>query len=369
MALSSKEKTPVYAKLKQMIIKEIDNGSLQSDAPILSERLLGKKFDISRISVRKAIKELVEENFLYTIPGKGTFVRGVSSSEAVPVEKRTYNLGYVFWGAVKEEITNQYFAHLIHGAEKESLKHNYHMLVSTAERRNEAGEVDIPSFVNQRKVDGVFLEGVDIQSYEKINRIRPAVIISNYILIEGKPSHFEQADYVAANNQLAVLNILHYLKDLGHKKVAFIYESLNHSSFLERHDAFRQSVSQLDMKTKDDWVIKAKTGFDGLKALIKKSEQPTAIVAANDWYAVDMLENAHKIEIKVPDDISIVGFDDIEAAAWSNPSLTTVRVFTDEVGKVAANRLIEKIEEPDSPPRTMYVGTKLIPRDSCRKIK
>lgn len=366
MVLSSKEKTPVYNKLKQTIIKEIDNGSLKPDAPILSERLLGKKYDISRISVRKAIKELVDENFLYTVPGKGTFVHGRSVSTSITKEKRTYNLGYVFWGESKHVIANQYFAHLILGAEKESLKHNYHLIVSTAEETNEEGQLVIPSIVSQRKVDGVFLEGIDPQSFASINRIRPAVIISNYIILDDKPQMTDAVDYVTANNHVAVLNVLKYLKDLGHTKVAFIYQSLLHSSFLERYEAFRKVVPQLGMKTKESWIIQAESGSKGMEELLRSSDLPTAIVAANDWYALNILEQAHKLKIKIPEQFSVVGFDDIEAAAWSSPALTTVRIFTDEIGKAAASRLIEKIEEPLSPPRTMFVGTKLIARESCK---
>ncbi|GAB4316523.1 MAG: hypothetical protein Kow0059_09040 [Candidatus Sumerlaeia bacterium] len=368
MPLSSKDKPPVYAKLKQTIIKEIDNGSLAPDAPILSERLLGEKFDISRISVRKAIKELVEENYLYTIPGKGTFVVGPSRSTAHAVERRTYNLGYVFWGAVKNIITNQYFAHLVHGAERECLKHNYHLIVSTAEERNEEGYLVIPSIVSQRKVDGVFLEGIDIANYLRINRIRPAVIISNYIIVEDSPAELEAVDYVAANNQVAVLNVLRYLKDLGHTRIAFIYQSLHHSSFLERFESFCKIAPQMGIITRDSWIIQADSGAEGLEQLLKQSDRPTAIVAANDWYALNILENAAGFGVSIPQDFSVIGFDDIEASAWSKPSLTTVRVFTDEVGKAAAGRLIEKIENPDSPPRTMFVGTRLIIRDSCRPI-
>ncbi len=82
----------VYKRLKDTIIREVKNGTLQENDPILSERLLSEQFGISRISTRKALKELIAEGYLYTLPGKGTFVRGITSGLQRP-RTRTQILG------------------------------------------------------------------------------------------------------------------------------------------------------------------------------------------------------------------------------------------------------------------------------------
>ena len=146
MVLIHKSKEPVYKKLKDTIVKEIENGTLKENDAILSERLLTEKLGISRISVRKAISELIEENYLYTVPGKGTFVKGLTS-EFTPPSRRTYNLGYIFWSEVRNVINIPYFAHIIHSAERECLKHNYHLLISTVTGSMDAGGFGLPAFV------------------------------------------------------------------------------------------------------------------------------------------------------------------------------------------------------------------------------
>jgi DNA-binding transcriptional regulator YhcF (GntR family) len=114
MVLGHQRKTPIYQKLKDTIVREIEGGTLKENDPILSERLLTQKFRISRISVRKAMGELIAENYLYTVPGKGTFVRGLAHELQIPA-KRTFNLGYIFWGEQRSLIHIPYFAHIVAG--------------------------------------------------------------------------------------------------------------------------------------------------------------------------------------------------------------------------------------------------------------
>jgi DNA-binding LacI/PurR family transcriptional regulator len=368
MVLAHQSKDPVYHNLKKTIIKEIENGTLKENDAILSERLLTQQFSISRISVRKAIAELIEESYLYTVPGKGTFVKGLTS-EYTPPSRRTYNIGYIFWGETHNVISQPYFAHIIHGAEKECLKHNYHLLISTMTGSAGHGGKYLPSMIKQGKVDGVILEGIDLESWFEICKIIPAIIISNYICDPEELPNLDFVDYIAANNGGALRNILEYLKANGHKKIGFIYQTATHSSFAERFYGFTNGIETLHLETKNKWMVSGKTGRDAVKEILSGKDIPTAIVAGNDTFAMDAMEYCVEKGIRIPEDLSVVGFDDIETSPWSRPPLTTVRVLTEEMGKLAARRLIEKIEEPDSVPTHILVGTKLIQRESVKSIE
>ena len=368
MILAHKSKEPVYKKLKDTIIKEIKNGTLKENDAILSERLLTEKFGISRISVRKAISELIEENYLYTIPGKGTFVKGLTS-KFTPAARRTHNLGYIFWGEKRGMITIPYFAHIIQGAEKECLKHNYHLLISTITGSSESGGKMLPSMIKQGKVDGVILEGIVLDAWFEISKVIPSLIISNYICEPDKLPNPDLLDYVTTNNEGAVRNILEYLKEQGHRNIGFLYQNLSHSTFFERMQGFTGNIRSLGMKTKEQWIVNGKTGSEAMKKILSRNDIPTAVVAGNDAFALDALTVCREKGIAVPDKMSIVGFDDIQSSLWSHPALTTVRVQTEEMGKLAARRLIEKIEDPSLVPTHILVGTKLIVRESVKKIK
>ncbi|MBN1901579.1 GntR family transcriptional regulator [Candidatus Sumerlaeota bacterium] len=367
MVLAHKSKDPVYKKLKETIIKEIQNGTLKENDTILSERLLTEKFNISRISVRKAVSELIEENYLYTIPGKGTFVKGLTS-KFVPPARRTNNIGYIFWSEIPSVISIPYFAHIIRGAEKESLKHNYHLLISTMSGTTSPGGRTLPSVIKQGKVDGVILEGIDLESWFEINKVIPCLIISNYICDPNKTPNLDLVDYVTTNNEKAMRNILEYLREMGHQNIGFIYQNLSHSNFFERMQGFFTNIKNLDLKTRDQWIANGNTGYDAMEKILSQSTLPTAVVAANDTFALDAISVCRDKGLNIPEDISLVGYDDIQSSLWSHPPLTTVRVRTEEMGKLAARRLIEKIEDPDSVSTHILVGTELIVRDSVKKI-
>jgi DNA-binding LacI/PurR family transcriptional regulator len=348
-------------------VREIDGGTLKENDPILSERLLTEQFHISRISVRKAIKELIEENYLYTVPGKGTFVKGLTHELEKPA-KRTYNLGYIFWGEQKSLTHIPYFAHIVAGAEKETHRHNYHLLISTYRGRG-GRRISLPPVVKLGKVDGILLEGVETDAYRQINKVIPAVVLSNFIFRgEAAEESTEDIDYVAANNEVAVHNVLEYLKKLGHRNIGFLYETRKHSTFNERLNGFITGVEKFHLHSRKEWIVKAANGGEGIREILKLSKRPTAIVAANDKFALDVIGYCSTRGISIPRTFSLVGFDDIEGAAWSRPALSTVRVFTEEMGRLAARRLIERIEDPASPLTHILIGTKMIIRDSCAKI-
>jgi LacI family transcriptional regulator len=368
MALAHKSKEPVYKKLKETIIKEIRNGTLKENDAILSERLLTEKFNISRISVRKAISELIEGNYLYTIPGKGTFVKGLTS-EYIPPARRTRNIGYIHWSKMPGVIHIPYFAHIIQGAEKESLKHNYHLLISTVSGSESPDGKMLPSVIKQGKVDGVILQGIDLDSWFEIAKVIPALIISNYICDPDTLPNLDLVDYVATNNEGAMRNLLEYLKKEGHSNIGFIYQTFSHSNFYERMQGFNNSVQSLHLHTKEGWIADGNNGAEAMKKILDRTDLPTAIVAANDTFALDAMNACREYGLKIPDDISLAGFDDIESSLWSQPSLSTVRVRTEEMGKLAARRLIEKIEDPGSAPTHILVGTDLILRESVKKLQ
>ncbi len=367
MVLVQRGRKPIYGKLKETIIREIKNQTLKEDDAILSERLLTEKFGISRISVRKALKELINENYLYTIPGKGTYVRGLQAKGERPAAK-THNIAYIFWNAEQSVISIPYFAHIIAGAEKECDRANYHLLISTFPKENESAD-SLPTLIQQGKVDGVLLEGVDLPTYWRVNEILPAVILSNFLYIsEEAGERIDDVDYVASNNAVAMLSVLGYLKRLGHHKIGFLFQTGRHSTFAERLQGFLLAAKKLGLSAKRDWIVRAPTGAEAMQQLLAQEHRPTAIVAGNDTFALDAMDYCQRHGMSIPHDFSLIGFDDIDSAAWSRPSLTTVRVLTEEMGKCAAKRLIEKIEDPASPPTHILIGSSMIERESCRSL-
>jgi DNA-binding LacI/PurR family transcriptional regulator len=226
----------------------------------------------------------------------------------------------------------------------------------------------LPSVIKQGKVDGVILEGIDLDSWFEISKVIPCLIISNYICEPDYLPNLDLVDYVATNNEKAMRNILEYLRNQGHHNIGFIYQNLSHSTFFERMQGFTTNIKNLNLKTKEQWIGDGQTGYEAMIKILSQSDLPTAVVAANDTFALDAITACRDHGLNIPEDISLVGFDDIQSSLWSHPPLTTVRVSTEEMGKLAARRLIEKIEDPDSVSTHILVGTELIIRESVKRI-
>lgn len=369
MVRARKTREPVYKRLKDTIIREIKNGTLKENDPILSERLLSEQFNISRISVRKALKELIDAGYLYTIPGKGTFVKGITSGLKRPREK-TNNLGYIFWGSDRSIISIPYFAHILAGAEREAKRHNYHLVISTFDPSKHLPN-SVPSIIEQGKVDGALIEGVFLDVYREINKILPVVIISNFLYRDpDKAENIEDIDYVTANNEAATIRLMEYLYSLGHRQIGFVISDPCHSSFRERLQGFYLGSRLLKLRLRDDWIIRGlPDGRTAAQRILSLKERPTAVISCNDFIALEIIDYCKEQNINIPEDLSIAGFDDIESSAWSQPPLTTVRVLTDEMGEKAVKRLIEKISDPNSTPTTLLIGTELIIRESCKDLR
>jgi DNA-binding LacI/PurR family transcriptional regulator len=365
------KKTPVYEKLKEALRESILDRSLKEGDPIPSERFLAEKFKISRMSVRKAISELISADLLYAVSTKGTFVKVVKPG-LVNSGKKTGNIGFIFWNAFQSIAGIPYFSHFLHGAELEAKKYDYHLLMSTHVAEDLNKNDSLPSIITQKKVDGLVVEGIDLPTYRRISSNIPTVIISNYTRGSADAmsyENFRDVDLVTANDENGIFSLLQYLKELGHKKIGFIYQSLQHSSFYNRYLSFCQGIKYFSLQTRPEWIAGGDWPEEVAESVLNRKNRPEALIVVNDYIALRVMAWCHENGINVPGELSIAGFDDIQKCVWAKPALTTVRVLTEEMGRVAARRVFEKINNPVMASSHYYVNTSLVVRDSCMKIK
>ena len=165
---------------------------------------------------------------------------------------------------------------------------------------------------------------------------------------------------------------MRYLLDLGHRRIGFIGGRSDLESGNQRQEGYRVALMQAGVAVDPALVTEGdftrERGYRCAHELLALHQRPTAIFAANDQSAIGAIEAAQEAGLGVPDDLSVVGFDNIPEAAYMNPALTTVDQFIDEMGYVATEMLIRLIRgEPlESDPYKM--PTQLIVRDSCRAI-
>jgi LacI family transcriptional regulator len=173
---------------------------------------------------------------------------------------------------------------------------------------------------------------------------------------------------VGATNWQGAYNATEYLIELGHKRIGFITGSMDLGAAIDRLDGYKSAL-RVHHIAEDPRLIYEGTffqpdGYAGGRALLNLEDLPTAIFASNDVMAMGAMDAIRSCGLRVPEDVSILGFDDIPQAALVRPALTTVRQPLEQMGRLATQMLIDKLRNPEKEISRVELPTQLIVRDS-----
>lgn len=257
-----------------------------------------------------------------------------------------------------------FYTKIFLGTEFESRKHQYYILLTTIPRTFHV-DSDLPRFLRDRNVDGVLLAGhVPTALSKYLLKLKMP-----HVFIDFSPSH-KQGNVVMMDNLLGATLAVRHLIELGHRRIAFIGGDLTHPSIIKRLEGYKQALLESQLSIEDDLIdgVESNTAPDnGARAtekLIARGAQFTALFAANDAMAIGAMQCLQKHGRQIPAEVSIVGFDDIEAGAHTQPTLTTIRVDKEELGAVALRRLMEMIETKKELPGKVFTPVELVVRQS-----
>jgi DNA-binding LacI/PurR family transcriptional regulator len=165
-------------------------------------------------------------------------------------------------------------------------------------------------------------------------------------------------------------SLTRYLQSLGHRRIWFV-GNCRMPWFLRRYEGYCKAMEEAalgPLKSDVDSDDAEDIGFLATKFILKSRERVTAIFAGEDTAARGVYKALQEAGLRVPEDVSVAGFNDIPEAAGLNPPLTTVRVFTDQVGKQMAELVLKKIDRPDTDAEVITVPTQLVKRESCGPV-
>jgi DNA-binding LacI/PurR family transcriptional regulator len=279
--------------------------------------------------------------------------------------KRTKNIGLVFYQQ-DHAISNQFYSFVIEGIVQETIEKNFNLLFSYVGEAY-GGTQDLPRTVREKNVDGVILLWRTHPKLVEDIRSRgiPVVAIDPAPVLKG-------VDTVQIDNrgggQWAAEHLIHN----GHKRIGLL-TAPGIPSFQEREEGFRTAHAKANLKVDEALVFKAENlsfwaAYEGAKAFLKKARRMTGIFCVNDEMAAGVLRAAHEVGFKVPDDLSVVGFDNITMANYTDPPLTTISPAKHYMGKLAASRILEAIENKALAPQRHEAPVELIVRGSTRKL-
>ena len=278
------------------------------------------------------------------------------------------NIGFVIFkrqGAIIDE--SPFFAYFLEGISTKLSSLNYNLSVLYMNSDMAAGE-------QRRILDGSMCAGFIVFAVEMIYEDMRVFKESGYPFVMLDNSFFENdVDTVAINNVSGIRTAINYLIQKGHRRIGYIRSKIQINSFDERFQAYLNTMRFNDLPVNEEDI--AMVGYSDPEArndmylfLKGKESLPTAFISDNDLVACGAMKGMTDAGLRIPDDVSIIGFDDRPIAATAFPPLTTMMVPKDAFGGNCVDLLVQKILEPREYARKSDIGTILVERKSVKSI-
>jgi LacI family transcriptional regulator len=331
--------------------------SLKSLAEHLGLSQAAVSFVINRSPAAKSIPQRTQE--LIRVAARELNYRPNHLARSLR-KQRSYTIGVVV-----PEISEGYAALVMSGIEDHLLQEGYFYFVVSHRHRSDLIE-EYPLLLQQRAVEGLI--AVDTALTEEMHV--PLVAVSGHRDVHGVTN-------IVLNHARAAMLALEHLTKLGHWRMAFIKGQEFSSDTAVRWDSVRGAAEKLGVEIKDRLVVQLEgessspeLGYQVAQKLLASREPFTALFAFNDISAIGAIQALREAGRRVPEDVSVVGFDDIQSAAFQNPALTTVRQPLREMGLIAAETLLQRIVAPANAPypKEIVVEPSLIVRGSTAKV-
>jgi DNA-binding LacI/PurR family transcriptional regulator len=244
-------------------------------------------------------------------------------------------------GIIVREISDPFFAPAVEAASMRARERNYNVVLGSAHGLADEA-IELHAVLETRHCDGIIVFG-DMRDQPRLLDDLSAATVPLVALWQGRP--LQGVDTVNVDNRAGVRLAIDHLAGLGHRRFGFIGES-THGDVEERRAAFVERLTELGLPPDPRHVIPAVNdpgaGADAFRIIAATSPPPTAVVAATDHLALGAIHAAHLLRVAVPEQVSVVGFDDIPFAAYSAPPLTTVHNPITEMAALAVDLAIDR---------------------------
>ncbi len=353
---------PLYRQVAEDIRARIDSGEYKVGEQVGSQQELSRRYNVSPITVKKAVADLIREGVLFSRVGKGTYV-------AQPQNHIDYS-GSPTIGFVLRDLNSPFFSRILTSVERAAYGNRYNLLLANSSNQADVEESQIEHFLNLG-VNGIIIASMShrytasppIRNLERGNF--PYVLVS-YIVDEDicfVGTDHEQGGYIATE----------HLIRLGYTRIGYIDGEEGNRVGELRQRGYLQALAHYDLAAHPEDVYRLgqrgewrdyESGYeigDSFASLASRSE---AVFVYNDLAALGFQRAVLDAGLKVPADVAIVGFDDITQGLTAPVPLTTIHQPTEEIGKLAVNTLIRKINNEVITRRRILAPT-LVVRNSC----
>jgi LacI family transcriptional regulator len=295
-----------------------------------------------------------------------------SAAARTLVRRRSQLIGVVlFTGHEHPDIGHPFFQDVLVGLKRGIGARGYDVLLFATEQPGSSRD-GAHSYLRRARhhhVDGIVLMGVDRDDPEVLKLVEAGIpLIGVDLDVTGA-----KATHVASDSVGGARLAVRHLHALGHRRIATIAGPQDSKPGADRLVGFRAELHALGLEARPEYErigdFYTESGERATRALLALPDPPTAVFAAADLMAVGAMKAAREAGLRVPQDLAVVGFDDIQLASLIDPPLTTIRQDKVGVGQAAARALLEQVENPESAPAALTLPVELVVRASCGGAK
>ncbi|MBR8658029.1 MULTISPECIES: LacI family DNA-binding transcriptional regulator [Bacillales] len=276
--------------------------------------------------------------------------------------KRTRTIGLII-----PDVANPFFAELARRVEDRGRELGFNLLMCNTDNNPDTEDMYL-SLLRQKSVDGIII-GTNARNHRVLRELLeenlPVALIAQDI-----PELM--IDVVAVDDYLGGYQAAQHLVSLGHKRIAILVGNMNRTSDKYRLEAFRQALEDHGLELTEDLVIRTdysrEDGKRAARELLTSPKRPTAIFACFDFLAIGVYQAAKELGLRIPDDVSVVGFDNTILASIVDPPLTTIAQPIDEMGRQVMDLLVREIEGDKKTKQRVILPPELIIRQSTKPI-
>jgi LacI family transcriptional regulator len=271
-------------------------------------------------------------------------------------------------GMIAIDMFNPHHWEFAEGVEQEARERGYNVLLFTRSLDPQYIQRMMKDLMG-RRLDGLILSGRLIEASEDARNTIPRIQRHRLPVVEVNDQPPEYTlDCIIADYRKATEEAMAYLISLGHRRIGMVYGVVEQSLGVDRLEPYRETLHHASLPVDEKLIVycgpTVDDGYQAALRLLKLPQRPTAIVAINDLLAIGVLRAAGDQGLRVPQDLSLIGFDNISLANYLNPRLTTATKNILQIGRDAVRMVLERIEDPEKPYQQIYIPARLIIRES-----
>lgn len=353
--LNKDELMPLYYQIGNQLKEQILSGKLPPGVKLPAEDALARQYGVAKLTLRNALGKLAQEGLIKRLKGKGTFI-----ADEISGREKIVSVIFDFRDQIMPSTIAKILSGIIIRLNREK---NFRIRVDGVE--------DLPQIINRNRAGEIRIDGaITVRLNDQKCQVTPLLLGADIPFVtEGVTSRYNS---VEIDNRKSMQIAFRYLRELGHREIG-IGTVVNHKSehLRQRYEIARELLEKefggvrenycFNLRVDDSKAPLEKQAF----AFLRRKRRPTALLCTCDTVALPLITQAPFAGVKIPDDLSVVGFDDMEACQFVYPGLTTIRQDYFQHGCMAAELLIDKMQDCDHRQRHCKIVPELVVRGSC----